>query len=135
MLLKKKSEKILFFSIWALLMIGAGLWVFRPGSTHDETLIPPVLLGDELISWFRRASVTEMTSTTFSIEAKLQKKYAEQLNGENRTMHLAYYFMKDTTVLSQGVVEVNLHPDGIIKMVLPNPNRVSAKHILISLAH
>lgn len=136
MRLKSRPEKALFVSLWGVLILGVALWNFWPSEpeTYEDPL-PTIILANELTSWFQTAAVTSATATTYTIEIQFQQKYVESLDGDKRKAHLAYHFMRETTVLSQGIAEVEIPPEGLIKLVLPNPNRVAARRIQLSLAH
>lgn len=134
-MIQKSNERILFLTIWTLLLLGFAIWRFWPRETPPIVIHPSVILREELITWFERAEVTDSTPTRYTVELKIQKPFIDQLGAdETRKVLLGFHLMSESSVLSQGIVECVMSPEGTIHVVLPNPNRVSAKSIQLSLA-
>lgn len=132
----KAAERTLFFSLWGVLLLGLAIWRFWPAEPKPvEDPHPGVILADELINWFDRAKVVEQTPTRYRIEVTIRPSYLEKLRGETGRIQLGFHLRSENLVLSQGVVECVVQPEGKITVDIPNPNRVSARTVQLTLAH
>lgn len=131
----KPRERILFFSLWGLLILGGLIWFCWPKSPQIAQTTPDIILGTELASWFVRARVTKATPSLFQIEVQIQERYVQDRSLEEREILLAYHLLGEQSVLAQGIIPVKIQPKGLIQLELPNTKHISPRSIQLSLAH
>jgi len=128
-------ERVLFFSIWGLLILGAAIYFCWPKSPVITQTTPDVILGSELASWFVQAKVTTVTTASFKIDVQLQDRYVQDRSLDDREILLAYHFLGEQSVLAQGVIPVKIQPKGLIQLEIPNSKHIAPRTIQLSLAH
>jgi hypothetical protein len=97
---------------------------------------PPVELGQELRYWFQSAQIRETLPSHYSLELKLAPDYQARLSKHQLSVRLAFDYWSHTRALYRGQVPCIIHPEeAIVRVDLPNPERISARQIHLRLAH
>ena len=143
---RRSSERALFFALWIVLILGLSLYRFWPGAGIELQAPPRLLLKDELLPWFKSASVTETQPSHYKLEFVLSESYRQSMKSSardvaghesDRRVQLSFLLLGESdNVLAQGTVPCTLQSDALkTEVELPNPKRVSARAIQLSLAH
>jgi hypothetical protein len=134
---RRSSERALFLALWAVLILGTALYRFWPGNGLDSESPPRVVLADELVPWFGSTLLTRAQPSHYTIELALNNGYRESLSGPDRHVQLRFELRGESrSILYQGTTACVLQQNEPKVLIdLPNPNRVSAREISLSLAH
>lgn len=129
------KERVLLYSIWVLLTLGALLFVFWPRAGQRTMPAVAIQLAPELQSWFSSGLLTSFTSQNVGVELKFQKKPLDALR-QVRSVHIGYDFGREREVLYRGSVvwSPSKQNAGDLQMTLPNPQGTVPKWIRLYFA-
>lgn len=134
-LLRTHADKVMFLTLWGILLLALGLWKFRPRVTASEPSISEIKVSNELNPFFSRVRLRSIAPTYFTLQVEVRKEYTARLGGDAKSVILGYQFSKDQKELYKGHLSLNIPADSRdLEVTLPNPQGVHARQIELFLA-
>lgn len=129
------KEKVLFITIWGMILLGVGLWKFRVKSPAASGSPIQVVLTPELEGFFSSATLVSEDNDTYKIKFNVQPNYLASLSGDPTKLHLKYGLLVNDKTAYENTLAVTVAPHrNDLSTNLPNPMKVSTKTISLSLA-
>lgn len=124
----ERAERALFYSIWAVLLIGFALWKFRP--THEGPVAEvPITLAPEVRPWFSEGVVQRFRGNSLTVGLVLTPEYRRTLR-KTSTVDVGYRLTHPTATPSEGSTPVRMSPDSSVGVALVNnPSREPATKV------
>lgn len=124
----ERAERALFYSIWAVLILGFAIWRFRP-APEGPTKEVPITLAPEVRPWFSEGVVQRFRGNSLTVGLVLTPEYKRTLRGTS-TVDVGYRLTHPTAVPSEGSTPVRLSPESTMGVALVNnPSREPATKI------
>jgi len=131
----RKSERALFFTIWAVILVGIGIWKFQPLKQPYSEEMVQVLLSPEIRIWLNYAQVRSRGRNRYLLDLEITSEYRAALQGKPREIHLGYRMTNSKNGSERGVASFFVDPRrGDSQISLPNPKKLFAEKIELFLA-
>lgn len=133
---RSKSERTLFFALWAFLLLGYALYRFWPDDTPKA--LPPLAIevAPELKPWFSSVKVRTRGINRYLLNIELTPEYRSSLRGKPKTIRMNYRLAGPEQKFQEGVVGMNIqpqHPGTLLS--IPNLEKIPASRIELFLTH
>jgi hypothetical protein len=106
----ESAERALFYSIWAVILIGVALWRFRP-VPEAQVVDVPISLSKELRPWFSEGVVQRSRGNSLTIGLSLTSDYRRTLRQGRTEILLGYRISSGEGTSAEGAATVRLSPD------------------------
>jgi len=131
---KNSSERILYYTLWFIIILGLALWKFWPEFREKSETIP-VTMAEELKVLFRGVSLKRTQPSFYEVELVVEPQYMERIKTKEQKVHIGFDLWGEHSILSSGVAPCAIRPmEKSIVLNLQNPKRISAKKIQLYLA-
>ncbi len=131
----ERAERALFYSIWAVLILGFAIWKFRP-HTEGPPAEVPITLAPEVRPWFSEGVVQRASGNAITIGLVLTPEYRKTLRNGSNPVNVHYRVSHPKAVASEGLTSVRLSPENSMGTALVNnPSREPATKIEFFLRH
>lgn len=125
----KTNERLLFFSLWILLILSVLLWKFWPSPKLSVTH-PELVLRKELHERVEKAILESTGPSEFLVRLRFFPAFVRQFEKGSREIHLGFRFLSSRGPLSMGNTTAKLEPPETDLLVrLSNPERVTPRAI------
>ncbi len=116
---KQGSERALYYSIWAVLLICLALWWFRPVPEIAPKEVP-ILLAPEVRPWFLQGSVQRTKGHSLTIGLVLTPEFQRSLRLGKAGVNVRYRVSHSTGPGSEGSASIRLTAESSVGTVLVN---------------
>lgn len=113
----ERAERALFYSIWAVILLGAALWKFRPGPEAPPKELP-VRLTAEVRPWFSEGVVQRSRGNSFTVGLVLTPEYKRTLRKGPASVDVGYRISHATGAPFEGATTVHISPEGALGTAL-----------------
>lgn len=129
-----QEERVLFYSLWILLILGIALWRFWPSpSPSSEKVTVAVEMAPEVMPWFTSANIKRRTPSGYRLILELSPEYRASLE-RGRWVTLGFEFQGPPAPAFRSSTRAHMRPDRPrIKVLLPNPKQVTAQRVRLFL--
>ncbi len=112
----EKAERALFYSIWAVLLIGFALWKVRPGPEKIREV--SVRLAPEVRPWFSEGLLQRFHGNSYTIGLVLTPEYKRTLRKEPTSVYVGYRVTHPTLPPFEGNTTVHITPESSLGTAL-----------------
>jgi hypothetical protein len=129
---KNRGERVLFFSIWALILLGFSLWKFRLKEEAPALKPPALTWADELGVWFSDAKFSHQELSLYTIQFR---KTPDRKLASDMDVLVGYELKGRFPGVYRGVSPCRISgtkEEAVLR--IPNPERIQAEQIHLFLA-
>lgn len=119
----EKSERLLYYSIWVVILVGLALWKLRPAPETSPADLE-VTLAPEVQPWFSEGAVQRIRGNALTLGLVLRPEYRRTLRNGSSEVQVNYRVESSRGPASEGSATVRVWPDRTLgEALLTVPNR------------
>ena len=128
-------EKQFFYSLWALILIGVGIWYFKSQATLRQQPDVSVSFAEELSPIFVKATLHSKDNSLHELKLYVRDSYLNKIRSKSH-LKIGYRLQSKGSAEYVGATQCDISPDHPETSVsLINPERLKTHVIHLFLAH
>ena len=130
-----QSEKALFWSVWAILLLFGAISYLGSSKNKSSPQEIEVLLSGSIKPWFHKAQVRKQGLNRYLLDLELTPEYRATLSGNGKRIHLGYALSGPKLDRVEGIAPLHvIFEKPITRISLPRPDGYQANLIELRLA-